>query len=171
MSAKIKFRKKKHILGRTTTFTTKASDYVPKIIHFSLFTVFTDVFDLMLVLLANKIVAFSAFELQFIVHLFSLDLVCAGTNNSFHAFEAPTRLCSGILDIRFPWNLLDTKNTSHHNSDLRYRRFNWREYQSFAKVVCEFEVGELNAVDDKDGLCIWPACIQYKGKSIADFRD
>ena len=100
--SKNQIQKKKHILGRTTTFTTKASDYVPKIIHFSLFTVFTDVFDLMLVLLANKIVAFSAFELQFIVHLFSLDLVCAGTNNSFHAFEAPTRLCLGILDIRFP---------------------------------------------------------------------
>ena len=100
MSAKIKFRNV-HILGRTTTFITKTSDYVPKKIFFTPL-VFTDVFDLMLVLLVNKIVAFSAFELQFIVHLLSLDLVSAGTNNSFHAFEAPTRLCLGILDIRLP---------------------------------------------------------------------
>ena len=35
MSAKIKFRKKKRILSRATAFTTKASDYVPKKILFT----------------------------------------------------------------------------------------------------------------------------------------
>ena len=56
----------------------------------------------MLVLLANEIVAFSATELQFIAQIFLSDLVCAGTNSFFHAFEAQTRLCFGILDHSFP---------------------------------------------------------------------
>ena len=54
-----------------------------------------------LVLLANNIVAFSAFELQFIVSLFSGDLVCASTNNSFRAFEATARLCWAFSTLSF----------------------------------------------------------------------
>ena len=52
--------------------------------------------DLILLLLTNEPVVFSAFELQFIVHVFLHNFVCSGTNNSFHAFEAPTNFVWAI---------------------------------------------------------------------------
>ena len=63
MSAKIRFRKKNTFYVEQLLLQQKLWTMYQKKLHFSLFTVFTDVFNLILMLLANKIDAFLAFEL------------------------------------------------------------------------------------------------------------
>ena len=147
-------------LGRTTAFSQISSDYVPKKRFFTLCSIHRYIwFDVCASCKLNCCIWTSFLK-------FSLSILCTDTRNLFHTFEAQNRLCSGIFMFRIPWNFRDTKNMLHlaEISDLQsiwiaVLFFNQREYQGFAKVVCELKVVELEDAVPKDGLCIWFACV------------